>query len=240
MEEHNYAQFGTKGWKVKKENDCDSIQCSLLKNPIVYLEPSVRQKIELLMKEYPHQEWLGYLVGRVSEKENFFVEDLSIPPHKEALGASAEAEPFHIPDNCIGVIHSHNSMGAFHSGTDQSYVDKNFLVSVVVAKKYGQEIEYDTISYQTTACGKGTTIKCPVKYVLPKPEFDTEEFLEQAKANVDKGKKVYTYTPPVTGFDGRPYGATTEPLVPHYMLDKEGHVMTQKDIDAVMDSIWDD
>ena len=229
------------GWRVKRESD-NGTQCSLIKTPIIYLEPKVRHKIELLMKEYPYQEWLGYLMGKVSEKENFFVENLSIPPHKEAFVGSAEAEPFHKPNNCIGVIHSHHTMGAFHSGTDQDYVDKNFLISITVAKKVGQELEYDAISYQVTQCGKGTTVKCPVKYVLPPPLFDTEGFLKKAKANVDKGRRVYTpydyqanrqpYTP------YKPFGIP-EPKVPHYTVDKNGNVMSQKEIDDVMHNIWD-
>ncbi len=217
-----------KGWKVKKENNCNSVQCSLLKKPVVFLEPAPRHKIELLMKEYPHQEWLGYLVGRVSEKENFFVEDLSIPPHTEVSAGSAEAEPFHIPEDCIGVIHSHHTMGAFHSGTDKSYVDKNFLISITVARK-GEELEFDAISYQTTLCGKGITISCSVKYVSPKPLFDTDEFLKGAKANVDKGKRfipvVYKYAPIPIGYENTRYTG------------KDGQVVFQQEIDEIWRSL---
>ena len=131
-------------WRVKRETE-PAIQCSLVKSPTVFIEPIPRYKINLLMSHYPHQEWLGYLVGRTSEKENFFVEDLAIPPHREVSIASAEAEPFNIPENCIGIIHSHGSMGAFHSGTDQDYVDKNFPVSIT-ASKGSQEIEFDAVS----------------------------------------------------------------------------------------------
>ena len=234
-----YSNYRTPtGWRVKKEDSDGTVQCSLIKTPTVYIEPIVRHKIELLMKEYPYQEWLGYLIGKVSEKENFFVENLSVPPHKEASGASAEAEPFHKPNNCVGVIHSHHTMGAFHSGTDQNYVDKNFPISITVARKNG-ELEYDAVSHQITQCGKGITTKCSVKYVLPKPTFDTEGFLKKAKANVEKGKKVYTYTPPYnypgTGIGFRP----PEPRVPHYTVDSKGNVMSQKDIDDVMNNIWD-
>ena len=221
------------GWKVKKESNNGAVQCSFIKTPTVYIEPMVRHKIELLMKEYSHQEWLGYLMGRVSEKENFFVENLTIPPHKEAFPGSAEAEPFHIPKNCIGVIHSHHTMGAFHSGTDQNYVDKNFLVSITVAKKAGQELEFDAISYQTTLCGKGTTVKCPVKYVLPPPLFDTEGFLEKAKGNIDKGKRIFT------PYQGAQSYKPPEPKIPCYRVDALGNVMTQKEIDDVMNNIWD-
>ena len=177
-------------WRVNKPRE-EPITCSLLKSPTVFIEPAPRHKIELLMSKYPNMEWLGYLVGRVSEKKNYFVEDISIPPHKEVSSASAEAEPFHIPDRCIGIIHSHNGMGAFHSGTDQDYVDKNFEVSVTVAKS-GGVLSFDTVSYQTTSCGKGVTLKSEVKYVQPDPQFDTEAFMKEATENIDKGKRIYT------------------------------------------------
>ena len=230
----DYTQYKVPtGWRVKREND-NGTQCSLIKTPTVYIEPMVKHKIELLMKEYSYQEWLGYLVGRISELNNFFVEDISVPPHKEVSGASAEAEPFHIPDNCIGVIHSHHTMGAFHSGTDQNYVDKNFKVSITVAKKTGQEPEYDAINYQTTLCGKGTTVSCPVKYVSPPPLFDTEKFLEGAKENIDKGKRVYT---PYNYQGNRGIGFHPEPKVPHYKIDGKGNVMSQEEIDDFWGSL---
>lgn len=178
------------GWKVGKENN--QIQCSLCKSPTVYLEPIPRQKIELLMEEYKNQEWLGYLVGRISEKEKIFVEDLVIPPHKEAYSASAEALPFYIPDKCVGVIHSHHTLGAFHSSTDQAYIDRNFPVSITVARRE-QALEFDAVSYQITPCGKAMTGKSTIKYVQLPLLFDGKTFLEEAKRNIDKGKRVFIY-----------------------------------------------
>lgn len=228
-------------WKVKRESD-NHIQCSLIKSPVIYLEPMPRQKIEFLMEEYPHQEWLAYLVGRISEKENFFVEELSIPPHKEVSGASAEAEPFHIPENCVGIIHSHHSMGAFHSAIDQDYVDKNFPVSITVSKRT-QTLEFDAISYQITPCGKGTTGKCSVKYVQPPPLFDKKEFLKEAKANIDKGKRVVYIHQPQLGAGqghsliplGKEYSDYTD-----YVVDDEGHVLSKRELDDIMKSIYKD
>ena len=174
-------------WKINnKERE---VHCSLVKEAIVYIEPIPKGKIELLMDKYPNQEWLGSLVGRIDE-QNFFVEDLSIPPHTEVSMASAEVEPFHIPDRCIGVIHSHDSMGAFHSGVDNDHVDKNFDVSVTVAKKTNM-LEFDTVSSQVTPCGRRTTVKGKVKFVKPEPMFDTKAFLKEATANIDKGSNKF-------------------------------------------------
>ena len=111
-----------------------------------------------------------------------------------------------------------------------SFEDKNFLVSIVVAGK-SQEFEYNAVSYQITQCGKGTTVTCPVKYVSPDPQFDVEGFMSAAEANVDKGKWVYKPYQPSAGYN-------TEPVVPHYMIDNKGNVMTQKEIDEAT-SFWD-
>lgn len=178
--------YGIKqGWKVKKADE--GVKCSLVSNPVIYIEPIPKYKIELLMEEYASQEWLAYLVGKVSKKNNIFVEDISVPPHESVTSASAEAEPFNIPDDCVGIIHSHHSMGAFHSGTDQNYVDKNFLVSITVARNTAG-LSFDAVSCQQTPCGKTTTGKSVVKYVRPDPTFDSEAFLKEAKDNIDKGK----------------------------------------------------
>lgn len=232
------------GWKVKKEEAC--VQCSLISEPTIFIEQIPRHKIELLMTKYPSQEWLGYLVGKQSEKGNYFVEDLVIPPHKEAYGACAEAEPFYIPDKCIGVIHSHHSMGAFHSQTDKDYVDKNFPVSITVAKQ--GNISYDAVSYQTTECGRETTSKGTVKYVAPAPSFDTTTFMKEAVGNIDKGKKVYGvqihYPATTPRLLGRGTGTWEEdlPYSGHkdYVLDDKGHPMSQKELAAHLKEIWGD
>lgn len=226
-------------WKVKK-NDEPAIQCSLVKTPIIYVESTPRQKIGILMEEYKHQEWLAYLVGRISEKENIFVEDIVVPPHASASGASAEAEPFHVPDSCVGIIHSHHSMGAFHSGTDQSYVDGNFPVSVTVAKK-SNELVYDAVSYQQTPCGKDTTLACTVKYVQPQPLFDKGDFLKGAKKNIDKSKKakvpklVPTNAPyiPMRYRQDMFQGYQEGDLV----VDESGTVLTQKELEDIIKDV---
>jgi len=164
------------------------VKCSEIPSPDVYLEIIARQKVGYLMEEYPSQEWLAYLIGRETENKNFFVEDIVVPPHAEASGAHAEAEPFTVPSGCIGIIHSHHSMGAFHSHTDQTYADRNHPVSITVSKRQGG-LEFDAVSAQKTPCGKVAMTQCSVKYVAPPPLFDKEEWLKEAKTNVEKGKK---------------------------------------------------
>ena len=177
-------------WKSKNADKPvhQALQCGLLPRQVIYLEPEVKAKIELLMDAYPHQEWMSYMAGR-EEAGNFFVIDLIIPPHVSAGGGNAEAEPFHQPEGCLGVMHSHHTMGAFHSGTDDAFVDRNYPISVTVARKTGQTLEFACVSYAMTPCGQATMSKPDIRYVQPDPQFDTKTWLEEAKANIDKANK---------------------------------------------------
>ncbi len=175
-----------KQWKVDRD-DISGLECSLVQTKIIYIEPIPRQKIGYLMSEYLHQEWMGYMVGEI-QGNKVYMQDLSIPIHAQASGGMAEVVPFSEPEHCVGVIHSHHSMGAFHSGTDQEYVDKNYPVSVTVACRTGSELEFDATCYLRTPCGKGTTKKCEVKYVMFEPLFDRDVFLLEVKGRISQGR----------------------------------------------------
>jgi hypothetical protein len=240
------------GWRVK---DRPVITCSMIKEPNVYLERQVVDKINLLMDAYPHQEWLGYMVGTETDGD-YLVNELVIPPHASASGASAEAEPMNIPDGCVGLIHSHNSMRAFHSGTDQAHVDRNYPISVTVAKPAGQ-IEYDTISCHRTECGKDAIVKGHIKYVQPAPTFNAHDWLEAAKAKIDKNKTTivyggggYQYGPDIGYYqqtNHRIYPAGAMRIVgeednngQEVLTGKDGRTMTAKEIEQTTKDIFGD
>jgi len=145
-----------------------------------------KQKIRLLMREHQHKEWMGYMVGGI-DGPDVMVEDLVIPPHEDSTYASAEAEPFHIPDRCVGVIHSHHTMGAFHSTTDAEHVDANFPVSITVARK-DNNLEFDTVVNMETECGRMANVEGKIKFVEPPPTFDEEAWVEEANTNIKKGQ----------------------------------------------------
>jgi len=175
------------GWKTGAKEE--KVTCSLVKSIGIYLDLTPRQKIQLLMDKYQYKEWIGYLVGEFYDNGDLYVSDVVIPPHEEASGASATAEPHHHPEKCVGIIHSHNSMGAFHSGTDHEYVDGNYPVSITVAKKANSPLEWDADMVTETPCGKKVRFDCQVYYLAPEPSFDTEKWLEEACKNVEKGTK---------------------------------------------------
>jgi len=230
-------------WGVNKKDD-RFVQCSLVKDVIIFIGNKPRQKIEFLMEEYAHQEWLAYLVGKQSKKENFFIEDIFIPPHAEASSTSAEAEPFHIPQKCVGVIHSHHSMGAFHSATDKEHVDQNFPISITVAKR-NTALEFDAVSYRTTLCGKVASVKGEVKYVQPTPLFNKAKFLRKAKANIEKGKKIYTVVDVKKAYEQLGVYEPETPFVPfrygnmgrQVPLDEENPEQSQEEINQAIKEI---
>ena len=131
-------------------------------------------------------------------------------------------------------------MGAFHSGTDQDYVDKNFPVSITVAKKGQGGLEFDAVSHQTTQCGKGTTGKGTVKYVAPTPTFDTEAFMKEAEDNIDKGKRPL-YLPSAEvhrrAVVYRDYGMGYQN---EGYINTDGSVMSEKEYQRHIKEIWED
>ena len=195
------------------------VTCSLVQKRTAYLELVPRAKIELLMGKYGSREWLAYLVGH--DGEDLFIEDISVPPHKYAGGGAAEAEPFHQPENCIGVIHSHHTMGAFHSGTDDAHVDRNYALSITVAAR-GNALEYDAVSYQKTPCGKAVLQKCAIMVVRPDSPFDEKEFLKTASKNIEKGGIV------VHRIQSKPIGYT----------DNKGNVLSPVELSKMLDEIY--
>jgi len=137
-------------------------------------------------------------------------------------------------------------MGAFHSGTDHDYVDKNYPVSITVAKR-GNGLEFDSVAYITTPCGKNSLQKCTVNYVAPKPLFDTKVWLAEAKANIDKGRVEVHYG---TGYQGsQALTVNDRPYVPmKYRLDQNtgslvstdgsGIVLTEAELQATIAELY--
>lgn len=182
-----------RGWKVNKPKEPEVI-CSLAIPKPVFLSPVAKRKIELLCMQYTNLEWVGYLVGTIAE--HTIVKDITVPPHTVTRGAMAEVEPFKQPKMCIGVIHSHNVMGAFHSGTDDDYVDHNYPVSITAAMKQLGVITYDALVNTETPCGKKIVQKVPVRDTRITPLFNEKNFLLEAMVEINKGLPS-VYVPPV-------------------------------------------
>ena len=242
-------------WKTPKaEQAAEVVTCSLTKPAKIIMDALAKQKIEILMREYPHQEWMSYMVGVLEPEVR--VKDLVIPPHAHASGGSAEAEPMYVPADCLGVLHSHHHMGAFHSGTDDAYVDRNYPLSITVAIGAQGGLDFDAIMWQHTPCGKLFKSKCSMSFVYP-PAADLSDFLTEAKANIQKGVPQRTTT-----FGGMPLseadmgqGVMFAPSRPHVPKKNrqwpvnetedcgagywyKSSYITKEEYDNIMASIW--
>lgn len=94
------------------------------------------EKIKKLQDYYPSLEWLAYLEGEVDhDKHHVLVKDIVIPDSQQTTGVNVYNVEYSWNEGrkIIGVIHSHHSMGAFFSGTDDAYINQNHDVSIVVS-----------------------------------------------------------------------------------------------------------
>jgi hypothetical protein len=101
------------------------------------------EKIECLKRSYPTLEWLAYLEGEVNhETREVTVVDLVIPDSQVVTGGHVGQVEYGWNEGkqICGVIHSHNTMGAFFSGTDDAYINQNHDVSICVSTAVGREI----------------------------------------------------------------------------------------------------
>lgn len=161
----------------------------------IYIEPLADQKIKKLQSYYKSLEWLMYLVGTVDhEAHTVTVTDLVLPDSQQVTGVSVYNVEYDWPvledgKSICGVIHSHHSMGAFFSGTDDAYINQNHDVSIVVATNPNSPIKGQVRT--KTPCN-AYVLSENVTFSIKYPQvLDEEEFEKQFTA------KIKTYTPVV-------------------------------------------
>lgn len=169
-------------WKVEidevKEcgkHDKDSLE------PLVFTS-EVYGKIRGLMAKFPSSEWLAFL-----KEENGLIVDLMVPKQKVSAG-SVDVDPSDplASDMTNGVIHSHNTMGAFFSGTDDSYLNNTYAFSIVVAKK-GRKLEFKGVRKITLPCGSLFIPEVDIQLAAA----ENTAFLESVLPNIEE-KTFYT------------------------------------------------
>lgn len=165
-------------WEVKV--DCVSACSKAPDAPIVLMEPVVKSKIDSLMKKYTNREWLGYFFG--TPDKPYHILDMVIP-EQVATGTRVDDVEFsadQIPEGqkVIGVIHSHHSMGANFSGTDEDFINGNHDISLLVAHS-GMKCR---VRYNVP-CGAKIIKEAKIKinYVVT---FNELEFLQNAEKNI--------------------------------------------------------
>ncbi len=108
--------------KVTEDIDADPID--------VIVNDITKTKIDALMKNYPHMEWLAYLVGEEKE-DGRYITDILIP-EQEVTTVRVDVTG-DVGVETIGVIHSHHDMGNSFSHTDDEFINQNNPLSLCVS-----------------------------------------------------------------------------------------------------------
>jgi len=179
LEKDNGTRYATgEPWSTGCESvkNCDRTPKG---TPNVCLPSEVYDKMTALLKEFKDREWLGYLIGHDLE-----VQDIIIP-RQEVTFASVVVTDTEIPPNVIGTVHSHHSMGAFLSATDDKYLASNHPVTLVISNS-----SMAAAVRVELPCGAHKAIKADFTVVLP-DEAGIAEFIEQSKLLIVN--KITTY-----------------------------------------------
>lgn len=153
--------------------NCDKVS----KDQKVVLSQITKRKIELLMKKFKDCEWLAYLIG---ENDNSVITDIYIP--KQSANSSRVFDidtDIPVGVNIVGVIHSHHNMGASFSHTDDTYINQNYNISILVSHK-----EIKAQKRVTVPCGALKIVKSDVLFESPKL-FNEEDFIKDIDEKIN-------------------------------------------------------
>ncbi|MCD6489500.1 MAG: hypothetical protein J7K20_02080 [Thermodesulfobacterium sp.] len=142
--------------EVNYYKNCD--YCSKLEDTL-YVPWEIYTQWLYLLRLYPDKEWAGILKIEDKVIKEFIV------PKQEISSANVE---FTDDVNGNGVIHSHHSMGAFHSGQDDEAVRNLYEYSIVIANN-----GYDACRRIKLPCGGWGYINIKLEIInAPEIPFD--------------------------------------------------------------------
>lgn len=171
--------------EIKILKSCDHME---IPSYMVKFQIKAHMKIQQLMKHYPQLEWLAYLVGSIDhETHEVIVDDLEIPDAQSVSGASVNNVEYDWSKGLpiIGVIHSHNTMGAFFSGTDDAYINQNHDVSIVVSTAKHSPIK-GQVRVKTPCDAYVLSENDNVKFKVEYPNsYDSDEFQKEFTSKIN-------------------------------------------------------
>lgn len=197
------------------DSEIEDEMCPALRKDVkahLVLPDTIWTHIQELTKEID-TEWLGYLRGDYSDDGmSLHVKEIIIPK-QEVTGASVVVKED--VNNVQGVVHSHNSMGVFFSGTDDDYINSNNAFSLVVNKKG----EHEATARVKLKCGYYIRKNCDVD-VMRKID---KAFMEKAKSNITEKVSEWNFDDYYYGFRSTTKEKTSShlPLSAQGMTDEE-------------------
>ena len=176
-------------WDIEGVKTCIDKCSHMDTTELIILKKKAREQIKLLLAEYPSLEWTAALIGRKTklkvegedEKEVFAVDELKVFD-QEVSGASVKLTTKGDVDyaktpNVIGWIHSHNTMGAFHSGVDTETAQQE-EISLTVNNK----MEYACKVKKELPCKEHTFVKGEILFEQDQIPAESLAWLEDAKS----------------------------------------------------------
>lgn len=99
---------------------------------IITMPPELLAAISTAVTD--RHEWAIILYGK-REQGGFMVrvEKIAIPPTQRRTSGNVDIDEVDLTPDVVGVLHSHHTMGAFFSGTDNDHFNDKFPTSIVVA-----------------------------------------------------------------------------------------------------------
>lgn len=171
------------------EDTCERLSsCGRIEAGRVLFAIPVLLKIKTLFDKYTEAglEFTVYLIGQKQKEGNdYIVEDIYIPK-QEVTSVDATIDDHYFPPRVIGILHSHHTMGAFFSGTDEKYVNNNYYsVSIVIAKSKQDPkqqlgfFDYKAIAWYDTPCGGKVRKEVEIGILTPAELQPSEEELQR-------------------------------------------------------------
>ena len=168
---HTYLTY-QQGWSA---DVAYTDACGEVSPPQVYVTTEVIGKMQFLLEKYPTDEWAADLIGN-KESNKYIITDIYIFEQEVDSVTVVRKEP--PPEGAIGTTHSHHSMGAFFSGTDDEYPNANHDLSGVVASQPDGALPF-TMKFTArvkTPCGKYVRFNdVPVRILVEKKEVETDK-----------------------------------------------------------------
>lgn len=110
---------------------------------IACLAGAVRDKIE----------WLILLTGKVITDGEVHVTGYSVPKQSRSQSSCNIVGNIELEGDTVGVLHSHHTMGAFMSTTDDQHLNTRFPLSIVISSKGTGEQEARLLGFAYKAVG---------------------------------------------------------------------------------------
>lgn len=111
-------------------------KCPVVKGTFgrIRMVPEMAAALVGALEAEPNCEWLVILTGqRLAGGLDLLVTGCQVPQEQLRSTGDVDLPEIELPDDCVGVLHSHHSMGAFFSSTDETKLNPRFPMSIVIS-----------------------------------------------------------------------------------------------------------